>query len=263
MAIHYYRAHLLLFIIAFSVLPKVVYAAGFDCSRASSRTEKLICHDETLSMADSLLNQMHRKAFEDPLIDLKSLKTYVNQFIASRDRCTRDADDILDCLAQQYDAGMATYRSLPHSVDVDSFELNRSIGVDWQKISVPVEDEAWPYLISIYMPSNSNGLWHESQAYLVVQDRLTEITMQVIYLPNLSLSLDESKVSTARVDYNETISKMHARIENPDKDGHFAITLTCGDKRRYTYHDMHFVADTDTERFVFVKEDSCALDSEE
>lgn len=257
MTFHYYRAHLFLFVVVFSVLPKAVYAAGFDCSRASSRTEKLICHDEGLSIADSLLNQMHRKALEDPLIDHKSIKSYVNQFIASRDRCTRDADDIMDCLAERYDAGMATYRSLPHSVDVDSFEHNRSIGFDWEKIRVPVEDETWPYRIFIYMPANSNGLWHESQAYLVVQDRLTEITMQVIYLPNLNLSLEESKVSTARVDYNKGLSKTDARIENPDKDGHFAITLSCGDKPRYTYHDMHFVADKAAGNFVFIKNDDC------
>lgn len=239
------------------IFSSFAYAAGFDCKRASSRAEKLICHDEYLSDRDEELNQTYQKAFADPLIDRPSLKAYVKQFIKSRNSCMRDATDPKQCMDDHYQAALHAYRSFPHSVDVDTFELNQTIAREWDKIAIPIAEETWPYRIYIFMPGDANGLFHESEAYLVIDDRVTEITRQVIYLPNLFLDLDDSSESTAHVDYNGGGHEAYARIDNPDSDGSLSITLSCGDYPRYTYHYMHFVADKATGEFIFKKEDDC------
>jgi uncharacterized protein YfaP (DUF2135 family)/uncharacterized protein YecT (DUF1311 family) len=82
-------------------LSKLAFAAGFDCSKADTAVEKLICSDEELSLADSRLTENYHKllsAFENDDKELtqqqQAQKTWLQE---SRDRCPDR-----DCLLSAY-----------------------------------------------------------------------------------------------------------------------------------------------------------------
>jgi uncharacterized protein YecT (DUF1311 family) len=232
-------------------------AAGFDCEQALSPTEKLICHDETLSTMDEELNDRYKKALADPLLDSESLKSYQRSFIKLRNQCIKNSDDIMSCISESYYSALQEYNRLPREVKVRDFEKKQGVLHGWQKITAPAENASWPYLISIYMPPDDNGLWHDSDAYLVMQDKLTEITRQVFYIPKVIVSLDEKKVSTADVDYNVAKDKTNVLLSGPDRRGRFSIVISCGDMPRYTYHHLYFITDSESGKFIFHKNDDC------
>jgi uncharacterized protein YecT (DUF1311 family) len=72
------------------------WAASFDCTKAATRVEKLICADAALSQLDSALAQRYqsvRRLADDPEAVLAAQRAWLRQ----RDRC-RDSD----CLANAY-----------------------------------------------------------------------------------------------------------------------------------------------------------------
>ena len=62
------------------------HAASFDCSKASSPTEKMICSDGTLSQLDGVLGDAYRKA-KDRAASKAELKQKQNRWLPTRNAC--------------------------------------------------------------------------------------------------------------------------------------------------------------------------------
>lgn len=73
------------------------YAAGFDCSKAKSATEKTICSTTSLSDLDEILVLSFNKAVAGSA-DVKALKTAQQAWLKTREACSSK----VDCITQAY-----------------------------------------------------------------------------------------------------------------------------------------------------------------
>ncbi len=73
------------------------YAAGFDCSKAKSATEKTICSTTSLSDLDEILVLSFNKAVASSA-DVKALKTAQQAWLKTRETCS----STVDCITQAY-----------------------------------------------------------------------------------------------------------------------------------------------------------------
>lgn len=73
------------------------YAAGFDCSKAKSATEKTICSTTSLSDLDEILVLSFNKAVAGSA-DVKALKTAQQAWLKTRETCS----STVDCITQAY-----------------------------------------------------------------------------------------------------------------------------------------------------------------
>lgn len=75
------------------------YAAGFDCSKAKSSTEKTICSTTSLSSLDEILVLSFNKASAGNS-DPKALKTAQQGWLKTREACASN----IDCITKTYTA---------------------------------------------------------------------------------------------------------------------------------------------------------------
>ena len=73
------------------------HAAGFDCSKAKSATEKTICSTTSLSDLDEILVLGFNKAVASSA-DVKALKTAQQAWLKTRETCSSK----VDCITQAY-----------------------------------------------------------------------------------------------------------------------------------------------------------------
>lgn len=73
------------------------YAAGFDCNKARSSTEKTICNTTSLSNLDEILVLSFNKAVASSA-DVKALKTAQQAWLKTREACTSN----VSCITQAY-----------------------------------------------------------------------------------------------------------------------------------------------------------------
>lgn len=77
---------------------------SFDCAKASSEVEKLICGDPELAQLDRSLSDLYHRVLEDtPAGEQKRLKTEQRGWVKGRDDCWK-AEDLRDCVAREYRA---------------------------------------------------------------------------------------------------------------------------------------------------------------
>ena len=81
-------------ILLFSLLISPLYAASFDCSKATTETEKAICADPELSALDRLMGLLWKKQAQ---VSKKRL-TEQKKWLGKRDECSAD----LECLKTSY-----------------------------------------------------------------------------------------------------------------------------------------------------------------
>jgi uncharacterized protein len=92
-------------------LPSAVHAASFDCQKAASPIEKLICHDPQLSKNDEDLAAAYTKALNDAA-DPAGIKKRQREWLAEvRNRC-----DGIVCLKEAYAAQIAQLASIKKTV---------------------------------------------------------------------------------------------------------------------------------------------------
>ena len=83
------------------------YAAGFDCTKAKTDSQKTICNTTSLSSLDELLALSFNKALSSSA-DSKALKTAQQSWLKSRDACVSD----LSCLTKSYTSRLSELISL-------------------------------------------------------------------------------------------------------------------------------------------------------
>ncbi len=71
-------------LIAIFVIPSVIFAASFDCSKATTKTEKVICGDPTLSKLDEDMAVAYSKALKtsDPDVVKKGQRKWLKEVLA-------------------------------------------------------------------------------------------------------------------------------------------------------------------------------------
>ena len=84
--------------ILFALLPMTTFSASFDCTKASTYVEKMICSDETISKLDEQLAKSYKQALEKALLK-DDFKMQQRVWLGDhRDTC-KDAE----CLKMEYE----------------------------------------------------------------------------------------------------------------------------------------------------------------
>ncbi|WP_334035273.1 lysozyme inhibitor LprI family protein [Burkholderia cepacia] len=95
-----------------TLLPAAAHAAGFDCAKAASSTEKTICADAALSKLDGDLAAAWKQALAKGG-DTAALKAAQLKWLKQRDRC--GADEL--CLGDRYRERLASLNGRPLAAD--------------------------------------------------------------------------------------------------------------------------------------------------
>jgi uncharacterized protein len=137
-------------------------AAGFDCTKAHSSVEKMICADSSISERDSTLNRLYLwKIDSAPQIEKPKIAADQKNWIAN----TRDACTTAECLGGAYDArvkamstiqfdgGTATYIA----DDSDIARISGEIQQNLRKVGVSQTLGTCSHVLSLDSHSNSYG----------------------------------------------------------------------------------------------------------
>ena len=95
----------LVFVLSFSFLMSPLYAASFDCNKATTETEKAICADPELNDKDALLGKSLQKLLEKFSEDKSSIIQSQREWIKTQSSCKGN----LDCLNWMYDHWFSQY----------------------------------------------------------------------------------------------------------------------------------------------------------
>ncbi|WP_321820664.1 MULTISPECIES: lysozyme inhibitor LprI family protein [unclassified Burkholderia] len=95
-----------------TIAPMAAHAAGFDCAKAASPTEKTICADAGLSSLDGQLAAAWKKTLAKGG-DTAALKAAQLKWLKQRDRCGNDAS----CLGDRYRERLASLNGAPLAAD--------------------------------------------------------------------------------------------------------------------------------------------------
>ncbi|MDN7907856.1 lysozyme inhibitor LprI family protein [Burkholderia diffusa] len=95
-----------------TISPMAAHAAGFDCAKAASPTEKAICADAGLSSLDGELAAAWKKALAKGG-DAAALKAAQLKWLKQRDRCGTDTP----CLGDRYRERLASLNGTPLAPD--------------------------------------------------------------------------------------------------------------------------------------------------
>ncbi|MDR6499506.1 uncharacterized protein YecT (DUF1311 family) [Burkholderia ambifaria] len=95
-----------------TLLPIAAHAAGFDCAKAASPTEKTICADAALSKLDGDLAAAWKKALAKGG-DTAALKAAQLKWLKQRDQCGTEAP----CLGDRYRERLASLNGTPLAAD--------------------------------------------------------------------------------------------------------------------------------------------------
>jgi uncharacterized protein len=81
--------------------PASTAVPAFDCTRAESEAEKLVCADPALSALDQRLAEVFEQAKSAPGVDVAQLVTLQRGWVKGRDDCWK-ADDQVRCVREAY-----------------------------------------------------------------------------------------------------------------------------------------------------------------
>ena len=103
----------------------ILNAASFDCSKASSHVDKMICSDAEISSLDSKLGRIYRSVLKSiPSINIDDFKDEGKIWIKKRNKCKNGT-----CLVDLYTTRISYLQAypphhLPGVYEVTSQELN-------------------------------------------------------------------------------------------------------------------------------------------
>ena len=90
-----------------------VQAASFECGRASTKIEKLICSDDELSKLDEKLNTAYKTAIQDPK-EAESIRQAQKQWMKERNGCADTA-----CIKHIYENRLVSLHSMISSANAN------------------------------------------------------------------------------------------------------------------------------------------------
>ena len=100
-------------LIVISTIPSVIFAASFDCSKASTKTEKAICDDPILSKLDEDMAVAYSKALKtsDPDVLKKEQRKWLKETLAP---CLDDKD----CIKNAYESRISQLYAISASDNI-------------------------------------------------------------------------------------------------------------------------------------------------
>lgn len=110
----------ILYLFGLLALSSPAQAASFDCAKAGTKVEKLICSDAELSKLDEELNAAYKTALQDGKL-ADTIRQAQKQWMKERNSCA-DAN----CVKQAYEARLASLavtRATPHDADAAKSEV--------------------------------------------------------------------------------------------------------------------------------------------
>jgi uncharacterized protein YecT (DUF1311 family) len=110
----------------------IAQAASFDCAKASTAVEKLICADEKLSILDDQLTTAYKAATETAT-DKATLKTQQKNWLKKKRNICKDAECLTKAYQSRIDA-LAKNITPAHSAEPDGFMLDASKRIENQKL---------------------------------------------------------------------------------------------------------------------------------
>ncbi|ELS8109980.1 hypothetical protein QPC82_003226 [Escherichia coli] len=124
------------FFIVFTLLLQLgtANAASFDCSKAKSFSEKLICNDSELSKKDDELNSLYKKA-QGVYPDKKEFKNFTTQLWNEREQCVTE-----QCVFAWYSDALLRYKSIIAGVSLPKEDLFIKAVMDAQNKSLTAEN---------------------------------------------------------------------------------------------------------------------------
>ena len=90
------------FLAAIFLIPAVARSASFDCKKAQTKTEKLICSDKDLDERDTELGKTYAKLLGAlPKKEKEKAKKAQKAWLEAREEDCAKASDVAECLAVQ------------------------------------------------------------------------------------------------------------------------------------------------------------------
>ncbi len=110
---------LIVFLFLCIVLQTDVFAASFDCSKASSKVEKIICSDAELSSLDEKMQKVYKAKLENS-INKYGIRAMQRDWLKiMRKNCSDSA-----CIKQNYEAQIATLEASSEEVFSANYKTN-------------------------------------------------------------------------------------------------------------------------------------------
>jgi uncharacterized protein len=102
---HFYLKQIVVMVSSVLLLLTTAHAASFDCEKARSKVEKLICSDKKLSRLDETLNKAYQKALKRNDIKKVVLEIQRSWLKSVRDTCRNS-----DCIRKLYESRINSLR---------------------------------------------------------------------------------------------------------------------------------------------------------
>ncbi len=137
-------------------------AAGFDCAKARSSVEKMICADSSISAQDSALNRLYLWILEStPRIDKPKLAADQKYWMENR----RDACTTVACLSGAYDTRIKAMSVIKYNGgtatyvvdDSDVARISEEIQQNLRRVGVTQTLGECSHILSLDTHSNSYG----------------------------------------------------------------------------------------------------------
>lgn len=133
---------------------------SFDCARAESSAEKLVCDNEELARLDRRLAEVYATALGRwPEEEVATQKALQRGWIKGRDDCWKE-EDLLECVS-------FAYRSRIAEIQIQSGQLE----VPSPVLYVCLEDERNPFYVTYYQqtdPPSAVVTWDRQQVILFI-----------------------------------------------------------------------------------------------
>ena len=101
-----------------STQPTTTLATGpsFDCGKAESEAEKLVCSEPRLAALDRQLADEYQHALAEPGTDKAVLESVQRGWVSGRDDCWK-ADDVRRCVLESYQTRLVELKGRVKAVD--------------------------------------------------------------------------------------------------------------------------------------------------
>ena len=137
----------LVFLLSFFLL-QISLAASFDCNKARSVSENLICNDPELSMMDEKLFKVYRKAKE---ISLNSKEFRDEQVQAWKYREKKCVDK--ECLTEWY---VARFKHFNEVVSIESINSSKVNHEKYSNEAIKLPEKKWNFMIGLCIPMDND-----------------------------------------------------------------------------------------------------------
>jgi uncharacterized protein len=258
-------------LIAIFVIPSVIFAASFDCSKASTKTEKAVCDDSTLSKLDDDLSVAYDKALK--VTDRDSVKKVQRKWLKETlAPCREDKE----CIKKAYENRLRQLAQSDESQKDMLGKAEKKVVVNTpQKISAKTvcpTDNKWK-IICDYFNKYQSEKYTESLNKRNIEKKLGEVCVkgnkEECEIPNVSIDVlykkginkDDEQLNYLIKDLKDKLlsnypydTVLRASLVDVDNDGIEEIRLWRYVGSAYCEHNYFWKKDTmGTYKFIDVK----------